>query len=289
MVHGILGCSVRPEDGKALYGQVTAVFAKAAHLKAADAFITLGTLGLPSHPFSILTPYYPRCIKIGIGFLVTQQEVRFSDGGVIPFAGMEEYVPVRSESSKAPAMEIRAALAASRDWARLQPFRGGFHGMLGASSPAGDAWGRYLIDSGCRATDRVLSALRAKSWSRLAEASEDLAGLGEGLTPSGDDWLGGCLGGLHFHLEHDGDGPPVQMLIDVARRAGARTSSFSAFLIRCSAAGLASEPVSTWLAAAYEGRAQDAVHAAKAMAALGHSSGMDCLAGLIAAMETVLE
>jgi hypothetical protein len=289
MVHGILGCSVRPQKGTALSGKVTAVFAKAAHLRAADVFITLGTLGLPSHPFSILTPYYPGQLRTGLEFLITEQELRFSDGSVIPFVGMEEYVPAKGRASKARVTEIRTALAASRDWAGRQPFRGGFHGMLEASPPAGEQWGRFLFDFGCRTTERFLRVMQTKSWSRLAEASEEVAGLGEGLTPSGDDWLVGCLAALHFHREHGGDGPPLEMLMDVARQAGAKTSAFSGFLIQCSAKGLVSEPVSTWLAAAFEGRAQDAVHAAKAVAAFGHSSGMDCLAGLIASTETVLE
>jgi hypothetical protein len=286
---GIVGCSVRPRSGVPVCGTVTAVFEKAVHLRTEEAYITLGTPDLPSHPFTIATPRYPGNLNIGLGFTLNRLDLRFSHGSVIPFAGMKTYTPVRSHSGRGTIKEIEKAVAGTREWAKRQPFVGGFHEMLGAEPPVENSWNRLLAATGRNAINRVIYAMRAGSWSRLADGVEQLAGLGHGLTPSGDDWLAGFLATLRSHGDGDGAVPSAERLADLAQRAGTRTSPFSAFLIRCSVHGLISEPVARWITSARNGSLEETVRAAKDVASMGHSSGMDCLAGLVAGLEATLE
>lgn len=103
-----------------------------------------------------------------------------------------------------------------------------------------------------------------------------LIGLGPGLTPSGDDWLGGAMIALH----HFGRPDIAQRLADAVLPAAARnTSVISAAYLRCAARGEGSRVLFDALAclAAAGGATIDA--RLDAIDAVGHTSGWDCLAG----------
>ncbi len=106
-----------------------------------------------------------------------------------------------------------------------------------------------------------------------------LVGLGEGLTPSGDDFLVGLLAVLHV----TGFLPcraasPVQAQFCECIRLG--TSQLSGEFLRCAFAGHFAEPL-VRLVRALWAPATDAwpAHAAT-LAAVGHSSGVDAMVGI---------
>ena len=92
----------------------------------------------------------------------------------------------------------------------------------------------------------------------------ELAGRGEGLTPSGDDVLIGYLGALVLVA-----GEPDRAN-EIARLTSELTTALSATLIRHAARGELPEPVHRFLA---DGDTED-------LLALGHSSGRNMLLGL---------
>jgi len=103
---------------------------------------------------------------------------------------------------------------------------------------------------------------------------EQLLGLGPGLTPSGDDYLGGAMVALHA-LARDKQAQALWRWLQP--RVAARTSAISA----------------AHLAAAAEGEAHEALHrvlqepspaAFAALSAVGHCSGWDALAGAAAVL-----
>ena len=103
-----------------------------------------------------------------------------------------------------------------------------------------------------------------------------LIGLGPGLTPSGDDWLGGVMIALH----HFGRPDVARRLADAVLPIAARnTSVISAAYLRCAARGEGSRVLFDALdcLAAADGAAMDA--RLDAIDAVGHTSGWDCLAG----------
>lgn len=108
----------------------------------------------------------------------------------------------------------------------------------------------------------------------LEGAAALLAGLGPGLTPSGDDVLGGVL----FALRAMG-GPSLELrLASVAD--GVRTNTIARAFLRWSARGQALAPVHDLVQAAVRGDLQAARAAADALAAVGESSGADFALGL---------
>jgi hypothetical protein len=117
------------------------------------------------------------------------------------------------------------------------------------------------------------------SWDSLVLS---LLGLGPGLTPAGDDLLAGLLVGLAGR-------PDLRdpLADSVARHAPGRTTWLSAELLHLAADGLAVPAVVT-LADALSGHgADDALAgAARAVLAVGHSSGPALARGLLLAAET---
>lgn len=132
---------------------------------------------------------------------------------------------------------------------------GAHNALSGHAQPALEALERWLVGNA------------------LANEAEQLIGLGPGLTPSGDDYLGGMLVALRL----DGRGMQAEGLWRwLQPRLAARTSAISA----------------AHLAAASAGEAHEALHAVlngnldlDALDAVGHCSGWDALAGAVAVLK----
>ncbi|MFC2099247.1 DUF2877 domain-containing protein [Candidatus Bipolaricaulota bacterium] len=134
---------------------------------------------------------------------------------------------------------------------------------------------------------RAIASLRRVSVGRavpvaLREAS-GLVGLGEGLTPSGDDLLGGFL----LTLRTLDSGLPGRLGIGWhhveawLRRIEERTNRISFSVLADHARGEASAVLSEFVHAVLEGSPQeDVVRLGIAVARVGHSSGWDMLAGV---------
>lgn len=126
------------------------------------------------------------------------------------------------------------------------------------------------------AVQQSIHFCQAQDWSACTRSLLSLLGLGIGLTPSGDDFLCGFLAGLAWAgaWEHP---------LCVSLRRGislhlSDTNVISAAFLRCAADGNFSVPLLQFLSAVHHPAAL--ARAAEALARVGHSSGMDSLAGL---------
>jgi hypothetical protein len=124
-------------------------------------------------------------------------------------------------------------------------------------------------------------ALVMDDTARLADAARPLLGLGTGLTPAADDYVGGLL----FTRRVIADAEPPGWNAAVARivaDAGALTHPISARLLADLAAGEGWAPLHDLVAALAQGNLATALVAARAMTTLGHSPGWDVFAGGLA-------
>ena len=104
-----------------------------------------------------------------------------------------------------------------------------------------------------------------------------LVGLGEGLTPSGDDFLVGLLAVLHMTgFLPCSAGSPVQAQFCQCVRLG--TSQLSGEFLRCAFEGHFAEPLVMLVRPCAP--ATDAWPAHAALATVGHSSGVDAMVGI---------
>jgi hypothetical protein len=143
------------------------------------------------------------------------------------------------------------------------------------------------------ALDFPLDAVRGKAqafaracgrgdWAGACDSGRGLLGVGAGLTPSGDDFVGGVL----FALRLGARGGRAREVAHFARRlcgaARERTHLISATLLEDVAELRGYSPVDDLGFAALDGSAARVTGAARKLVALGHSSGWDLLAGFIA-------
>jgi hypothetical protein len=110
-----------------------------------------------------------------------------------------------------------------------------------------------------------------------------MVGAGAGLTPSGDDVLCGVLLGLRLR----GRAAHIDRLRSLLRPRLSATTSLSAALLAEAAQGYAVPPVVRLGDALAAGRDPTARLAARDVALVGHSSGVDLLAGLGGCLDVV--
>jgi hypothetical protein len=150
--------------------------------------------------------------------------------------------------------------------------------LLGAPLPGG-APAEAILSTAQEAAERL-----REGWGgdleRLQEGATELAGLGGGLTPAGDDFLTGAM--LWAWLAHPTPGPLCHALAEVAVP---RTTTLSAAFLRAAAQGECNAPWHALLAALSEEpiEGQEAKITAAAQAILDHgaTSGADGLAGFL--------
>ncbi len=141
-----------------------------------------------------------------------------------------------------------------------------------------------------RPHDSPFDAVLSETLARFSAGGDtrdllDLVGLGEGLTPSGDDILVGVLAGLDALAEIPG-GASVErsaLCATLTPEHLARTNALSAQMLAAASAGLYAEPV-LWMAQALSAEPGAIDQAAKALLAVGHRSGEDTLRGMAMAL-----
>jgi len=117
----------------------------------------------------------------------------------------------------------------------------------------------------------------------LGLEAAQLIGLGPGLTPSGDDYLGGVLVALRWV----GRGAHADSLWRwLEPRLSARTSAISAAHLAAAAGGEVHEVLHDLLTDLAAWETPDLLPSLSRLDALGHTSGWDTLAGIVAVAKT---
>ncbi len=140
------------------------------------------------------------------------------------------------------------------------------HAVLFAAAPAIDALAGWL----------TRSIPRQSAGDSPPPVARALVGLGPGLTPSGDDYLGGVMIGLRTIARHDLADHLARLVLPHACRA---TGAISNALLACAARGAGSDALHGALAAVAAPEPPDMTSVLTAIARTGATSGWDALAG----------
>ena len=191
---------------------------------------------------------------------------------------------------------LRQKIAVNLENAQLWqpvPFRGGARPHLDALRKALDG---HVPEEGLGCTilgiDNALSvhaqpALEAiDRWlagHALANEAAKLIGLGPGLTPSGDDYLGGVLVGLRW-LGRGTQADSLWRWLEPRLESG--TSAISAAHLAAASGGQAHEALHEVLDNLSAWQAPDLLPSLASLDAVGHTSGWDALAGVVAVART---
>ena len=115
--------------------------------------------------------------------------------------------------------------------------------------------------------DRLLSGLKSESETIVIDAAYSLAGLGEGLTPTGDDILMGAIYALWVYQPHS------EWIRLIGETAVPRTTTLSAAFLRAAMDG---EATIHW-----HQLVQNHPHAIQKILSIGHTSGRDAWTGFL--------
>lgn len=148
---------------------------------------------------------------------------------------------------------------------------GGFADLM---LPDGSLWKQRLAaKEAAELLDSATASTRAGDVSGAANKLCELIGLGEGLTPSGDDFLCGVLAAAYLF------GGNASELCGVLRpritERLSQTNDISAAFLKCACAGQFSRPIIELQ------QNVDLERSHKNFSAIGHSSGADTLSGIL--------
>ncbi len=230
-----------------------AAFPDAPYYDAAGEIVWVGSRLPAMHPRAVVT-----------AAPVTRGEVaRF---GALPREVWSPRLPAPSSATAASAKRLVARAADLGD-------PRGFGALLAGTTPA------FPLDLAVPRVRALAVAYGADDHEAVQRASRALLGLGGGLTPAGDDLVGGALFG---RLLVAADGARWRIAGDALAAEAMRASHvISAALLADLGAGASFAPLHATAGALARGDDAAALESAGVLAALGHSSGWDMLTGLI--------
>ena len=138
---------------------------------------------------------------------------------------------------------------------------------------------QFPLDRGMPWVNALGEALERDDPRAAFAPARSLLGFGTGLTPSGDDLVGGALFGRRFVAP--GDRRWTSLGHRLTREICKRSHAVSAALFSDMAAGRSFAPLHEMAHALAAGDSETALSAARALTAIGHSSGWDMLAGFL--------
>jgi len=245
--------------------RVLAAFARSAYLETSRGLACLGTLSLGEGPLNALVSSLP-ALKVG-----DRVHVDLSQARVWRAAPWPDWRPERTGASL-QALHALAHAATPTE---------GFAFLLDAAAAA-------VPLSAQRSATAALAAWIGQAQAGLTnpshlEAVAGLVGLGPGLTPAGDDLLGGALCALHACGQTDRARALARCVMPLA---ASNTSRISRAHLACAAEGECGEAVARILHALLSGQTELEAPL-QAVAAVGHTSGWDALAGIVLALEAM--
>ncbi|MDA8110462.1 MAG: DUF2877 domain-containing protein [Betaproteobacteria bacterium] len=186
----------------------------------------------------------------------------------LPERGWEAHLPEPGDPAAlgAAATRLRGALA------RCDTPRG--FGLLLAGGAPG-----FPLSPGVDAVRRLSAAIERDDPHDALAAARPLLGFGTGFTPAGDDVVGALLFARRFVAPRDARW--TKLAETLAAEVAARSHPVSAALFQDLARGQSFAPLHEAAQALAAGREGGALAAARALAAIGHSSGWDMLTGFL--------
>jgi hypothetical protein len=142
---------------------------------------------------------------------------------------------------------------------------------------------RHTLPAVCARIHAALLPLwsgSALTPSAVADMALQVVGLGEGLTPSGDDLLVGLLAVCHATVPLARQ-IPARECARVLRHIQTHTADLSGEFLRCAVAGDFAEPVVLLVRSCFTQAPTAWQQFAAELAAVGHSSGLDAMVGMV--------
>jgi hypothetical protein len=272
-------------------GRVLAGFCRAAYLITEDAeLFWLAPENAPMHMRGMrIAEPFPKiaagekffiedgCIKIAPDLTVDFGDASTWTASAIPAeAALEiEKIPVRVKSLFLNSLDLSQASGFGRLIPKIL--------SLAASQPDEEIEIDPVLAFAWPGIHEITKACLMRDVPGLLREAEALVGLGEGLTPSGDDFLGGllfCVNCIHrlYPAFINLDYFEQSLFIESARK---RTHLISFTLLKDMTDGQAVEPLHELIHSILSGRPSECIRPESCLTQIGHSTGWDLLTGAL--------
>jgi hypothetical protein len=276
-------------------GKVFAVLSTTTYLLSSGGeMLWVALEGMPAHRRCLQASFQPNSLTSGQGFFTQNTCLRIGQDVAIETDQAVEWEPSAIEPGQAEPLPTVNTCLQGLFAALPGPGKGA---GLGQAIPlildiaAGRNMTTFLPDSlVARAFGPIMEIARAsisQGISQVAKKGRELVGLGPGLTPSGDDFLGGLLFAAHslktaypgsFYWEQEA-------IADLVDWAQTQTNPLSHAVLSDLALGHGPEPLHDLLTSLLTGQDLGCVMEAVArLLGIGHTSGWDMLAGALTGM-----
>lgn len=248
---------------------VLAPLSRSLYVRAGDEIVWLGAMDATLHARAMLTPLPPEAWNA----------TRPGDAVRLDARSATRWQPARWDPGRASRQALVAGAQALLDARAALGRADGLGALLAGRFP-----GFPLHDAHPRAS-ALAQACQADDPEAAIEPAIALLGLGPGLTPSGDDFVGGAFFARAILGELDGHHAPgwPRAALRVLTAAGARTHPISGALLSDMLRGVGHAPLHTLMAVLATGAPLEAATAAaRRVTRIGHSSGWDMLTGVLA-------
>jgi hypothetical protein len=265
-------------------GHVTAVFDSSFYAAFGGEWICIGLPHIGSGPLHVVCEGKPHGWPQLGSTLARAGSVLHLDG--MPFAALQGASVWQPERAPAWTLnDLQRGLSASSELWRMEAFEDGLAAAGCAPFPAKPTPLMRAARPAVVAVDRMIAhAIDGRDVSPEDEAKlTTLIGLGPGLTPSGDDLLGGALIALaSLDLLEVRD-----RLWSVCSECLDRTTDISGLHLRAAARGYGAAALHDAIHAAISGDVPRLPGLLAAVSDIGHSSGRDSYAGALIALRAV--
>lgn len=270
-------------------GHVLAAFSNAVYLQTASHslfWVASGNAPMHRRCLKVSTPL-PR-LTAGAPFEVHDHRLTIDPGFVVDCATASLWQPPRINRDEVVEItEIPGrvhALASRLDFSPARGFGGFIPGLLRCGPDFAAATDDPVMSHAKPLLLDMTDACRRRDRQRIALGAGQLIGLGGGLTPSGDDFLGGLLFGIRSLLAaYPGAGLSDQAILVAPYRT--RTNPISFAILDDLANGSAIEPLHHIVNGILSRASHEIVHPfILQLTQVGHSTGWDMLAGLFAGL-----
>ena len=276
-------------------GQVSALFKSSFYVKSGDGFICIGNQNLRPSPLNVITSA-PCSMDWSASGLKLNDPARFSNGILrignrltFSFAGADQWQPDPLPANW-HAGQLQRGLATIRLATQQRNLHEGLAAVINLKN-------NYRPkNSICKAAAKPIDGVQAwllKGFSNSErptmlnpEIIKPLIGLGPGLTPSGDDFMAGVMIALHA-LDYSHVCDPFWHSVQSSVEPLTNPISFAH--LQCAADGQASSAIHQTLSALFSGRSEDIHNSLPGIDDIGHTSGWDCMAGVVITLETYLQ
>ena len=276
-------------------GKVLAVLSTTVYLVSREGEILwMSQEDLPMHRRCILASFRPRSIRLGENFYVQGPFLRISDEVMLDLDPATEWKPPDvGPEHPTPLTVVRPCVRRLVESATNLENPKGFGQMIPLIWSLVEGNRRAISHADplpaevCNSILDLAIACLTFNMAEVARKGRELIGLGPGLTPSGDDFLGGLLFAAHslktaYPQDANWEEEPV---MDLINWASTQTHPISRAILSDHAFGHGPKPLHDVVVSLLKGQDPDRTfEGAKRLIEIGDTSGWDILAGMLTGM-----